>query len=405
MFSVRIARQNLPGNSTFASSYRIKETAMFSRFSIKSLLCISAIVLSIILSSCVASAIPPSSSITATATATIQPTDTQAPAPTEDLATQRQKIWDEVVREVTEFNQLVEQEKLLGNVETSHNNETGQDFFTFTGESDKKIRAAHDHLINQINNLHDRYLALYKQDYDPTPFPTFSTKEEALNFYYQTMQEDQDWLETQGKAESVLKIYDPDRGSYMSLLSFEQSDWLALRNEALNQLRMEAELSPELLAKHKAIVEKLDGGTVVSSEIDSRPYYRNDVTLFQYQTQKNYYLLDADGAIIEITPVNQDISTQLVLVPGSAAGELTPNAPLNTNQLEHQARAFINLIAPGTNVDVLTPSIGSKVSDFFFKWEDQTKPLLDGGGFPFIQVAINSDGELLNYVNTLPLSR
>ena len=376
---------------------------MLLRSLTKSLLYVFTISLSIILLACHTSVISPSLAISATATSTIQPTNTLAPTPTEDLTTQKQKIWDEVVRMVNEFNQLVEQEKLLGNIETSHNNETGQDFFTFTGESDKKIRVAHDNLINQMNMLRDRYLALYKQDYNPTPFPAFNTNEEARNFYYQAMQEDQDWLEAQEKAENGLKIYDPDRGSYMIFLSFEQSAWLGLRVEALNKLRMEAELSPELLAKHKMIVEKLDGSSVVSNEIDSRPYYRNDVTLFQYKTQKNYYLINADGAIIEITPVNQSLSTQLVLVPGLAAAP--PNTSLNTNQLEQQARAFINLISPGTNVDVLTPSVGSKVSNFFFKWEDQTKPSLDGGGFPFIQVALNSNGELLNYVNTLPLSR
>lgn len=378
---------------------------MLSKPSIKSLLYVSTILLSIILWACTASVIPPAAPISATAIFTIQPTNTYAPTPTEDLATQKQKIWDEVVRDVNEFNQLVEQEKSLGHIETWHNDVSGEDFFHFTGESDQKIRAAHDHLVKQISILYDKYLTLYKQDYNPTPFPSFSTKEEALNFRYQTMQEDQEWLEGQYQAENVLKLYDPDGGGYMSLLPFEQMVWLEVRNRALDQLRMAAELSPELLAQHKVIVEKLDGGTVVSNEIDSRPYYRNDVTLFQYQTQKNYYLLDANGAIIEITPVDQSLSTQLVLTPSLVATGATPNAPLNINQLEQQARSFIDLIAPGISVDALTPSVGSKINNFFFKWEDQTKPPLDGGGFPFIQITLSSNGELLNYGNTLPLSR
>lgn len=376
---------------------------MASRLSTKELLYIFTILLSIILSACVASAIPASIPISATATA--QPTSTQTPIPTEDIATQKQKIWDEFLHGAAAYNKLVEQEKLLGNIQTSHNSETGRVTFTFTGASDKKIRAAYDELISQLQALDVRYLALYKQDYNPTPFPTFNTKEEALKFYYQVMQEDQDWLDKQSNAENVLKIYDPDRESYESYLTFEQRDGLLLRNEALDKLRMNAELSPELLAKHKVIAEKLDGGFVVSNEIDGRPYYRNDVTLFQYKTQKNYYLLNADGAIIEITPIDQTTSTQLVLSVGSATAQPAPNMPLTQNQLEQQARAFINLIAPGTNVDALTPSVGSKVKDFFFKWEDQTKPPLDGGGFPFIQVAINTNGEMLNYINTLPLSR
>src|SRR5689334_5720841 len=107
---------------------------------IKSSQYISTILLSIILSACAASVKPPAATVSVTAVYTIQPTNTQAPAPTEDLATQRQKIWDEVVREVNAFNQLMEQEKLLGQVVTSHNNVTGEDFFIFTGESDQKIR-------------------------------------------------------------------------------------------------------------------------------------------------------------------------------------------------------------------------------------------------------------------------
>lgn len=327
--------------------------------------------------------------------ATVQSASIQlpAPTPTEDLAAQKQKISDEASRKIEKFNQLVEQEKLLGNIETSHNGETGQDFFIFTGESDTKIRAAHENLISQLEMLRDQYLALYKQNYNPTPFPTFSTKEEALKFYYQAMQENQDWLEALEKKDSAFKVYDPDRGNYLSVLTFEQSAWLGLRTDALNNLRMEAELSPELLAKHIAIVEKLDGTLVEANEITSLPYYRNDLTLFQYQTSKNYYVLNADGAVIEITPIQ------------SLPIEITPNPSLNVDQLEQKAISYINRIAPGTSVETLTPQHASKTGTFFFKWEDQTKPSLDGGGFPFIQVALNLNGDLLNYINTLPLSR
>lgn len=362
-------------------------------------------VLAFAISACSASP-SPLASPTSTTTATITAQSGPVPTPTEDWAAQKQKISDEASRKVEEFNQLVEQEKLLGNIETSHNSETGQDFFTFTGESDIKIRAAHKNLISQLEILRDQYLALYKQDYNPTPFPTFSTKEEAQKFYYQAMQEDQDWLEAQEKSESAFKVYDPDRGNYLSVLTFEQSAWLGLRIDALNNVRMEAELSPELLASHKAIVEKLDGTLVEANEITSLPYYRNDLTLFQYKTSKNYYVLNEDGAVIEITPVQQGSSTtELEPAQSLATMESTSNAPLNANQLEDKARAFINLIAPETNLDTLSLDIGSKTSNSFFKWEDQTKPPLDGGGFPFIQVALNSNGEMLNYINTLPLSR
>lgn len=377
---------------------------MLSMFSSKVPQYIFGAVLAFAISACSASP-SPLASPTSTTTATITAQSSPAPTPTEDLAAQKQKISDEASRKVEEFNQLVEQEKLLGNIETSHNSGTGQDFFTFTGESDTKIRAAHKNLVSQLEILRDQYLGLYKQDYNPTPFPTFSTKEEALKFYYQAMQEDQDWLEAQEKSESAFRVYDPDRGNYLSVLTFEQSAWLGLRIDALNNLRMEAELPPELLAKHKAVVEKLDGMPVEVIEITSLPYYRNDITLFQYQTQKNYYFLNADGTVVEITPVQQDAPIELEPVQSPVTAESAFNSPLGAKQLEEKAHAFIDLIAPGTNLDALTLTVSAKTSNFFFKWEDRTKPPLDGGGFPFIQVALNLNGDLLNYINTLPLSR
>lgn len=367
---------------------------MLSNFSGKSILFVFTTFLPFILIACFTSPVTPISTIAPTST--IHASGTQILMPTEeDIAARKQKIWDEVSRDIADFNQLVEQEKLLGNIETSHNSETGQEIFRFTGESDSKIRAAHKNLFDRINALYEEYLTLYKQDYNPTPFPMFSTKEESLKFYYQTLQEDQDWLETQEKAEDVLKIYDPDRGIYVSLLSFEQSSWLVLRNEALNKLRLEAELSSDLLANHKTIVEKLDGAPVEASEITSLPFYRSDLTLFQYQTENNFYVLNADGMIIQIIPIRMPLSDTL-----------TPNAPLSTALLEEKALSLINLFAPGTDLQILTPAGGSKIGSFFFRWEDRTKPLLDDGrSYPFIQVALNSDGELLNYYNTLPLSR
>ena len=368
---------------------------MLWRFSIRNLQYAFLTMLWIIISACAAPVASPAAPGPTIVAAAIQPTNIQAPTPTEDLATQKQKIWDEVIRDVNAFNQLVGEEKPLDHIETSHNDVTGEDFFYFTGESDQNIRAAHDHLVKQISILYAQYLTLYKQDYNPTPFPSFSTKEGALSFRYRTMQEDQEWLEAQYKAENVLKLYDPDRGGYISLLPFEQMVWLALRNEALDQLRMAAELPPELLAQHKAIIERLDGQPVIASEITSLPFYRNDLTLVQYQTSKNYYTLNTDGAVIEIIPIQIPLSVQL-----------TPVAPLNADQLEEKARMLIASIASGTDIETLTAAFGAKIGSYFFRWEDRTRPLLDDGrSFPFVQVALNQDGDLLNYYNTLPLSR
>jgi hypothetical protein len=84
--------------------------------------------------------------------------------------------------------------------------------------------------------------------------------------------------------------------------------------------------------------------------------------------------------------------------PTSQEGSLT--------ELEVKAREWVALLSPGLNFDNLTPIQDEKVRTYFFRWENQTRPFLDDGkSYPFIQVALNGNGELLNYYNTLPLAR
>ena len=48
----------------------------------------------------------------------------------------------------------------------------------------------------------------------------------------------------------------------------------------------------------------------------------------------------------------------------------------------------------------------SVTGNYLFRWEDRSKALLeDGRSYPFIQVALNASGELLNFYNTLPLAK
>jgi hypothetical protein len=367
---------------------------MYLKFKTKSLAFIFGLVSVISIPACMTSTTPATAPVT-TPSNTIQPTNTQNPTSTEDLAAQKQNILDQAAQDIADFNLLVEQEKLLGNIEISQNSQTSESFFRFTGESDKKIRAAHDNLIYQIGILDKEFLILYKQDYNPTPFPTFNNKEEVLDFYNQALQENQNWMSEQLEANNALKIYDPDLGAYISTLNLEQFAWLGLHIDALNKLRVDTLLTPDLQEKHVTMLRKLDDASVEKVEITSLPFYRNDLTLFQYQTKNNYYILNSDGVIIQITPIQMPLSDIF-----------TPKAPLTLKQLNDKAQSLVSLLVPSIDLNTLTSANGSKIGSFFFRWEDKTKPFLDDGrNYPFIQVGFNQDGELLNYYNTLPLSR
>jgi hypothetical protein len=144
------------------------------------------------------------------------------------------------------------------------------------------------------------------------------------------------------------------------------------------------------------IISRVDNGLVSVVDVSAFPYYRAEIELTSYETDGNYFTVYSDHhQIIEIIPKVSPLTDELPLVP---------NFSIDT--LEQQARELIALLAPDTNLDGLTFVPGEKIRTYFFRWEDRTKPLLDDGmSYPFVQVSFNENGELLNYINTLSLSR
>jgi hypothetical protein len=73
-------------------------------------------------------------------------------------------------------------------------------------------------------------------------------------------------------------------------------------------------------------------------------------------------------------------------------------------ELEKMVRDLIALAAPDLNLDALTPDHSSKTGTYLFHWDDPTKQFEDGTYY-YIQVEVNGKGELLSYVNLIPLAR
>jgi len=123
------------------------------------------------------------------------------------------------------------------------------------------------------------------------------------------------------------------------------------------------------------------------------PFYRADKMLNQYETTHWTYIMDAlSHEIIQIAPKDGMTLGNEILLSG--------------NTLEQKARNFIKMAAPDVNLDALTSANGQKESNFFFRWENHNSSLLDDGrSYPFIQVAIDAEGNFLNYYNTLPFAR
>jgi hypothetical protein len=110
-----------------------------------------------------------------------------------------------------------------------------------------------------------------------------------------------------------------------------------------------------------------------------------------YETEEKYYTLDSRlRLVVFILPKN---------MPQGVEG-------LSVQELEKMSRDMIALVSPEVNLGPLTYTFNQKIGTYFFRWEDLTKPLLDDGrSYPFVQVGMNGKGELLNYYNTLSMSR
>ena len=321
-----------------------------------------------------------------------------SPTPTENPQTAREKLQAQAQKLMEAYNQLVKMEQKSGEGKITHTEDTGEERYLFTGKSYEKIIQAFQNLSTQKAAIFEQYLRLYRQDHQPTPYPAQGTKEQTLQYYRQLLAENQARMEALLKSENVDRLYNPDLGSYEATIRFEDAAWFQLAGEALDALRLSAELSPELLEKHLTLLKNLEPDTPaaeIQRSITALPFYRNDLTFFQYVTGTRVYVLDASGDVVEIFPLQPPQTS-----------DLTPIAPLSRAGLEKKARSLIQLLAPGTDLEALTEAGGEKINTFFFRWENRTKALLDDGrSYPFIQVGFNADGELLNYYNTLPLAR
>ena len=138
-------------------------------------------------------------------------------------------------------------------------------------------------------------------------------------------------------------------------------------------------------------IQRIEPGEVVYLNHFVNPAYRMDIGLTSYETKTARYELDTDKhEVIEII-VKQ-------APPTDSVG--------NRTELEARAKELIALFSPGLIINNLTPSYVEKVNTYFFRWIDTTKAVLDDGiTYPYVQVGLNGNGELLNYYNTLPLAR
>lgn len=322
---------------------------------------------------------------------TIVRTPTMSPAATFTPVKKDEKeaIMERIKQVVEEYNTVVESERKSGSYELV-TLPSGIEGFEFTGESLIRVYTAEEQVQTEISVLNEEYYALAMAENPTTPTPNPL----AQNGEIEKLQEEYSaWYSQEVQNGSIVMLYISGYGSYRPIMigdsyvtAMQKETEIAIAHAKRNNM------SEEIIKLDIQQIQKMENpnGLIRFVEIGTFPYYRFDLKLSTYETLTSFYVLDSQThQIIEINPKR---------LPPSSEGAM--------QELEKQARKMIALVAPEVNLDTLTSVHGSKIGTYFFRWENRNKPVLDDGrSYPFVQVGLNGEGELLNYYNTLPLAR
>ncbi|MBI5295397.1 MAG: hypothetical protein HY869_07960 [Chloroflexi bacterium] len=323
------------------------------------------------------------------------PNTTEVPAseavpPTASIQQEKQAILQEIYTLVDQYNAFLEKEKATGNymiVQLSDGSEGVQ----FTNESAWKVFTEMGRVDKLIADLNEKYYELSVKEYPSMayPNPDIPSDPGRLNIEYPA------WLDKEFKNGSKV-ILVTDFGEKRSLLVgdsyVEQKQW-EQQFDSINAQARQAYFASIDAEPDFEIIRRIEGADVQITFKDvSHSPYRTDKPYTLYETATMRYTLDStQHLVVGISPITKAQHANGLSVP----------------ELEKLARDMIALVSPEINLDVLEYSFNQKEElSFFFRWEDLTKPLLDDGrSYPFVQVGLTGKGELLNYVNTLSMSR
>ncbi|MGC1376703.1 MAG: hypothetical protein WA821_10780 [Anaerolineales bacterium] len=306
-------------------------------------------------------------------------------------------ILEEMRQAVFANDRLIEDEKMKGNlVQTPEKDQaTGEKLYRYQGEAGSQLSAMSEETKVKISDLNDEYMALFGSQMQVTPLPLPDpmpvSQEEIERASNQSVTDYGRWMKDEEKSGTTVRVFDFSQMIYLDILigdSFVRSQ-LKWQADLEYDLALRAPPGEEQALDIKAIQTIERGDVTLTGAGYLMPFYRADRLLDEYETTHWVYTVDTlSRQIVEIAPKNGlDMGTEIR--PG---GET----------LEQKARNFIKIAAPNLDLDALTPVPAQKETAYFFRWEDRSGALLDDGrSYPFIQVAIDAQGNLLNYYNTL----
>ena len=334
---------------------------------------------------------------------TSSPTATVA-APTETLAptiSPKEHILEQIRQLAAEYEQAIQAEKKTGNVEFSKDPNTGDEIFLFKGQSYERIEQLLIQLSDRINQNEQLYNQMYRDETNPTPFPTQLSTEASKAYYDSLNQQVQDYCpQSYEGTEKVADIYNPDDGKYHPLYINDSSARCYLYGKMVEEWRTAPLLAKVNKDADVALIRQIIGQSDLQltfqsvSGVPNAPW--QSAALYTDETGAKYYV-DIDTA--RLAAIEPNFQSH-------------PNIPANEkksmDELRGIARQFVSTNSPrlAELESVLLYEENCKGAFCFFRWDYRNN---DWSGTdwvmmpPFLQVGVLTSGQIVTYIDTLDL--
>ncbi len=128
----------------------------------------------------------------------------------------KEHILEQVHQLAATYGQAFQSEKKNGDVTFITDPSTEEEVFRFSGKSFERVIKLYNQLDEQIFQLNQLYDQVYRDETNPTPFPTQSSPEPAEAYLQSLYEGPQEYCPTEALdlSKATIMIYDPDEGKY-----------------------------------------------------------------------------------------------------------------------------------------------------------------------------------------------
>jgi hypothetical protein len=337
-------------------------------------------------------------------TPTSVPTNTIV-APTEtstQAVSAKEHILEQIRQLAAEYEQAVQAEKVNGEVEFSTDPKTGEEIFLFKGESEKRIADLRSEFHGKLRGLIDLYAQIYRDETNPTPFPTLLASEEKQAYLNSLYEQAQSYCQTRDldAQHTTIAFYDPDEGKYHPLLIDDEMAHCYVYGWMIEEWRTAPELAKVNEGADVAMIRQVIGKPDLVLTFQAIQGTANapgrSAALYTDQTRTEYYVDIETARLVQIIPN----------FPSHPS--IPANEKKSMDELRGIARQFASTNSPrlADLESVLLYEENCKGEICFFRWDYRNKDWTGTDWMmmpPFLQVGVLTNGQIVTYNNTLDL--